>query len=188
MLILVRHEHVGFNPPQDDSSLPLTFKQLAPVDGGFHIDFRAAGQPFILSVRLGHGGWTSDRYAALEQMVSSIRFQPWDVGESRNGWMALEEQRSDVQVEAFGDVEVIVMKTPTGYVMLGPVTCDDGGGPSTSWTPSATCPDDSAQASWDERGRPMPDNAPGWDHQLDVHPVIRAWDGTLLTALATTAN
>jgi hypothetical protein len=47
--------------------------------------------------------------------------------------------------------------------------------------PLLECPDGSEQG-WTVDGQPFPTNAPAFRHAVDLHPVITAWDGTLLTS------
>jgi hypothetical protein len=121
-------------------------------------------------------------------MIGSIAFRPWQVGNTRNGFTALETPKTSTQWVPFGDTskKVILLQTATGYVALGPVTCDENGTSSTSWTPSTACPDAMALGTWDASGQPDPNNASGFQHPLPLHPVIRSWDGVLLTSLDVT--
>jgi len=105
----------------------------------------------------------------------------------RNGWTALKTPKANVEWEQFGDSRVIVTSVEGTTVMLGPVVCNEGGSVMTSWQPSATCPDSIGLAQWDMNGQPAASNAPGYHEVLPVHPVIRAWDGTLLSSLDLTA-
>jgi hypothetical protein len=130
---------------------------------------------------------TAEQLTILQRMVSSIAFVPWRAGERRNGWTALKAPRADVEWENFGDSRVIVMSVEGTTVMLGPVVCNESGTVVTSWQPSATCPDSINLAHWSMIGQPNPGNAPGFHEVLAVHPVIRAWDGTLLSSLDLTA-
>jgi hypothetical protein len=49
------------------------------------------------------------------------------------------------------------------------------------------CPSDPPQ-TWTYVGKPASSNIPGDDSVLAAHPVIRAWDGTLLTDLQATVT
>jgi hypothetical protein len=106
---------------------------------------------------------------------------------------ALESPNGSPQWQGFGDTskQVIVVPTsdvPEGYVMLGPVTCDDNGSLTTAWAPSIACPDNLTGATWDAKGRPSATNPPGFQHPLAVHPVIHSWDGKLLGSFEVTID
>jgi hypothetical protein len=174
-------------PPTNDTGPPASLGDLEIVQGGYQRDFSADGIPFSLSIRVGGDAPTAEQLTILQQMVSSIAFVPWRAGEQRNGWTALKTPRADVEWEQFGDSRVIVMSVEGTTVMLGPVVCNEGGTVVTSWQPSARCPDSINLAQWSMSGQPDPGNAPGFHEVLAVHPVIRAWDGTLLSSLDLTA-
>ena len=82
-----------------------------------------------------------------------------------------------------GGKRYVLKRTPDGYVAVGPITCREAGELHTSWQPSQTCPDSVDLAQWSANGTPAPNNAPGFLDPLPVHPVLRAWDGTLLADL-----
>jgi len=204
LVILDRHEHVGLHlMPQDDSSLPLTFKQLAPVDGGYRLDFRADGQPFTLSVRVSQDGLTDQQLATVGQMVASIRFQPWEVDESRNGWTALRPTNQDDPAEQQATISWQFCHHEGCYVLvygdygpggngpyvLGPIQpCGEGenmtANPASMFRIVLECPDGTTQA-WGAPGEPSPSNSTAYDRVLNVYPVIHAWDGNLLTSVTT---
>ncbi|MDP9299944.1 MAG: hypothetical protein M3P43_03470 [Actinomycetota bacterium] len=182
--LLLYHAEGGLPvPPTNDTGPPTSLGDLGIVQGGYQLDFTADGLPFSLSIRVGGDAPTAEQLTILQEMVSSISFVPWRAGDQRNGWTALEKTKADVQWEQLGGSRVIVLSVEGTTVMLGPVVCNEGGTVVTSWQPSATCPDNTDLATWDISGRPAPGNAPGYQEVLPVHPVVRAWDGTLLSSL-----
>jgi hypothetical protein len=199
LLVFARHEHKGVQSPRDDSTFPLNFKQLAPVDGGLSLELRADGLPFTLAVRVGSGGLTPAQESNVEQMISSISFQPWTAGETRNGWLALGPTSDDDQKQQDAKISwqscdgkgcyVLVYGDygpgGSGPYVLGPIQpCGEGedmtADPASVFRIVLVCPDGTKQA-WGAPGEPAPTNSPGYDHALNPYPVIHAWDGTLLT-------
>jgi hypothetical protein len=186
----------GPRDAENDTQFPLTIEDMDPVDGGFLLAFRADGLEFTLSIRVGGDSPTPEQMSILDRMVSSIHFQPWEGGETRNGWTALSPTTNDNRAAQEAKISwqtcdprgcyVLVYEGDAPYV-LGPIeTCGEG----ENMTADATspypivleCPNDPTQ-SWSYTGSPSPGNRPGDDVPLDGHPVIRAWDGTLLTGL-----
>jgi hypothetical protein len=181
---------------ENDTRFPLTIEDMDPVDGGFLLAFRADGLEFTLSIRVGGDSPTPEQMSILDRMVSSIAFQPWHPGDERNGWTALSPTTNDNRADQEAKISwqtcdprgcyVLVYEGDAPYV-LGPIeTCGEG----ENMTADATspypivleCPNDPTQ-SWSYTGSPSPGNRPGDDVSLDGHPVIRAWDGTLLADL-----
>jgi hypothetical protein len=188
----------GPRDAENDTQFPLTIEDMDPVDGGFLLAFRADGLEFTLSIRVGGDSPTPEQMSILDRMVSSIHFQPWEGGETRNGWTALSPTTNDNRAAQEAKISwqtcdprgcyVLVYEGDAPYV-LGPIeTCGEG----ENMTADATspypivleCPNDPTQ-SWSYAGSPSPGNRPGDDVPLDRHPVIRAWDGTLLADLQT---
>jgi hypothetical protein len=200
LLVFDRHLHKGGQDVEDDSIFPVTFKQLAPVDGGLSLDLRADGLPFTLAVRVGSGGLTPAQESNVERMISSISFQPWTTGEIRNGWTALNVGgKFDVEAQAkiswqscdqngcyvlvYGDYG----PGGQGPYVLGPIQpCGEGenmtADPNSTYRIVLECPNGTKQA-WGAPGDPAPTNSAAYGSPLNVYPVIRAWDGTLLTSV-----
>jgi hypothetical protein len=192
----------GSAHPTDDTLLPLAFGDLDHTDGGYRLDFQADGTPFTLTIADGAATLSSDQLGILQRMVSSISFQPWQGCQTRNGWasvcglggqtatakqagiawMALSQD-----LHASGSwVGVYIYDGGNGTV-LGPVdSCGEGEADTAELTPQAVwialdCPDGSVQR-WTKDGQPASTNTAPFDRPLEVHPVIKAWDGpTLLT-------
>jgi hypothetical protein len=186
----------GPRDTKNDTRFPLTIEDMDPVDGGFLLAFRADGLEFTLSIRVGGDSPMPEQMSILDRMVSSIAFQPWHPGDERNGWTALSPTTNDNRADQEARISwqtcdprgcyVLVYEGDAPYV-LGPIeTCGEG----ENMTADATspypivleCPNDPTQ-SWSYTGSPSPGNRPGDDVPLDGHPVIRAWDGTLLADL-----
>jgi hypothetical protein len=176
---------------EDDSSFPLSPDDLQPdanVAGAQEMTFRGDGLEFQLEVQYGQNADVASLRPLVDHMIGSIAFQPWQVGDTRNGLTALETPKASTQWVPFGDSSkrVILLQTASGYVALGPVTCDENGTTATSWDPSTACPDSMPLSTWDANGQPDPNNAPGFQHPLPVHPVVLSWDGALLSTLDVT--
>jgi len=192
VMVKIWHRDGGPAPTyEDDSSFPLSPDDLQPeanVAGAQSMTFRGDGLEFQLQIQYGPNADIASLRPLVDEMIGSIGFQPWQVGDTRNGFTALETPRATTQWMLFGDSSkrVIVLQTATGYVALGPVTCDENGASATSWDPSAACPDSMPLSKWDATGQPDPNNASGFQHPLAVHPVIRSWDGVLLSSLDVT--
>jgi hypothetical protein len=134
-------------------------------------------------------------------MVSSIRFQPWTPGETRNGWTALNPTSNDdpkaqqamISWQSCDQTGCYVLVYGNygpggqGPYVLGPIQpCGEGenmtADPNSTFRIVLECPDGTKQA-WGAPGEPAPTNSPGYDHALNPYPVIHAWDGTLLTTV-----
>jgi hypothetical protein len=165
------------------------------VDGGYLLAFQADGISFTLQIRLGTNAPTAEQLAILLRMVSSIHFEPWHIGEQRDGWTALNPTDQDPLSWRTAMISwqscnsrgcyVLTSGDPIGQYLLGPIKpC--GEGENMTADPHATdyvilldCPDGSTQR-WTRTGAPAPTNSAGYDAQLEKHPVIKAWDGSLL--------
>jgi hypothetical protein len=170
--------------PADDSSFPLNFDSLLSEQAGvFSGSFTGNGQQFSIRVDPGNGGLTTDQEAIVRGVVGSITFPHLQPGTVTKGIAVLQSPVAQDQWMQVGDRTLILKSTPNGYIALGPVTCNEGGQPQTTWAPSATCPDDVTHAQWSATGVPAPGNAQGFQDPLDVHSVIRSWDGSLLVYL-----
>jgi hypothetical protein len=179
----------------DDSDFPLALSAMDTVDGGYLLAFQADGISFTLQIRLGTNAPTAEQLAILLRMVSSIHFEPWHIGEQRDGWTALNPTDQDPLSWRTAMISwqscnsrgcyVLTSGDPIGQYLLGPIKpC--GEGENMTADPHATdyvilldCPDGSTQR-WTRTGAPAPTNSAGYDAQLEKHPVIKAWDGSLL--------
>jgi hypothetical protein len=174
--------------PADDSTYPLDYDSLlSPLkDGALVGMFRGNGEPVSIRVVAEGSQVTPEQEAILRHMVSSISFPHLQPGDRDGMVAALADPRAQDQWMQVGDMWLILKQTPDGYVALAPVTCREGGQLLTRWDPSSACPDSTALSQWSADGSPDAGNATGFQHPLDVHPVVRAWDGTLLAVLGFT--
>ena len=176
--------------PGDDSTFPLDYDSLlSPLpDGALAGSFQGNGEHVSIRVTSRDGELTADQEALLRHMVGSISFPHLQPGDRQGMVIAVEDPRAQDQWMQVANEWLILKQTPDGYVALAPVTCQEGGKTLTQWDPSATCPDSTPLAQWSADGTPDPGNATGFQHELDVHRVVHAWDGTLLAVLGITGS
>ena len=191
----------GSETPTDDSVYPLNFKELAPNGSSYSLDINGDGMSFTLVVHMGDGAPSPEQQQILEEMISSIHFQPWTPGEERNGWLALGPTTDDDQKQQDAKISWQSCDKAGCYVLvygdygpggqgpyvLGPIQpCGEGenmtADPSSTYRIVLECPDGTTQA-WGAPGEPAPTNSRVYGSPLNVWPVIRAWDGTLLTSV-----
>jgi hypothetical protein len=171
--------------PADDSSFPLDYDTLLTEqnDGTLVGTFRGDGFPLNIRITPDGSQVTPEQESILRHMVASIAFphiQPGDILAVHAAFA--DPVAQDQWMEGAGGT-YILQSTSDGYIALGPVTCREDGQVHTHWDPSQTCPDSVDLAQWSASGTPAAGNAPGFRDPLPVHPVIRAWDGTLLVLL-----
>jgi hypothetical protein len=173
--------------PRDDPSYPLDYDRLLTQlnDGALVGDLQGNGEPVSIRVTPEGGHVTPEQEAVLRHMVASIAFPHLQPGDRQGMVVAVEDPHQQDQWMQVANEWLILKQTSDGYVALAPVTCADGG-LLTHWDPSTTCPDSTQLAQWDAAGSPLPGNATGFQHPIDVHPVVRAWDGTLLAVVGIT--
>ena len=174
-------------PPSNDSAFPLNAGALlSNVEGGLGGQFNGDGQRFdvlVLSPSL-PGPLPKTDVSILDHMIGSITFEPWTVGDVRNGWEAIATPTEDVSWITVRGGTYILFRTPDGYQLKGSISC--GGKPpsKTSTTPDGfavlDCPDGStwetdAPGSSGGSGIATSSNdpPPEW-------PVVTAHDGTLI--------
>ncbi len=183
--VLVIHAEGGPfpDPHQDDSTFPLRWEDLtASRVHGAMLPFRARGLDFILGVTLG-----SEAPAGLEEaargIVASIEPLPLREGELLpSGYLVV---RADL-VEAVGSAAVVettrgpflLVHAPGGSYALGLPAHATG---SFEWDEDAHevvwTQDGEVFARYDREGRPVL-SPPGADLvPLEIHPVVRAFDG-----------
>jgi hypothetical protein len=171
--------------PADDSSFPLDYDTLLKEqnDGTLVGVFRGDGFPLNIRIAPEGSHVTPEQESILRHMVGSIAFPHIRAGGILAVHAALTDPvAQDQWMEAAGGT-YILRSTSDGYIALGPVTCREDGQVHTHWDPSQTCPDSVNLAQWSASGTPAAGNAPGFQDPLPIHPVIRAWDGTLLALL-----
>lgn len=183
--------------PRDDSSLPLDAGTLLqPADGGWRGTFEFDGLLWTVALRTENGSSAQSptQSDTISNMISSIAFPSWQPGQTRHGWSALfptsndnpSDRQAKISWQMCANVGCYVLAYRSNPpVLLGPIqTCGEGenmtADPSSPYPIVLECPNDPAQ-SWTINGQPAQTNMVGDDQQLAVHPVIMAWDGTLLT-------
>ncbi len=174
-------------PAEDDSAFPLVVTTLESDDGTESL-FRGDGRLFRLRFDLTNpidGSTRPDEFETVAKIVASIRFEPWTVGETRNGWTAIDRPREDQSYWAgVGGNQVIAAWTGDGFVIVDAVdTCGEGQNMTVvdGW-PVLECPDGTT-VSYDVDGSAFPDNPPEYRASVDVYPAISAYDGHLLAEL-----
>jgi hypothetical protein len=174
--------------PGDDSAFPLDYDSLLSQqkDGGLTGTFQGNGEPVSIRITSRDPALTSDQEALVRHMVDSISFPHLQPGDRQGMVVAVDDPRGPDQWMEVENRSLILKQTSDGYVALAPVTCVQGGETLMHWVPSARCPDSTDVARWLADGAPHPANATGFQHELDVHPVVHAWDGTLLAVLGIT--
>lgn len=192
----------GGTPGQsDDSSYPLDPNGfLFQGEGGLIGNFAGDGRAFGFVVM--EDGTTLTKLNAVQKplvdrMISSIRFQPWQLGETRNGLTAVGKVLPAATAEWLiykltGDHYVAYYGGDGGRALLGPAPACPGG-PATyeireTGEAGITCSDGTA-ANWNfgtgapKAGNPSPFVAP-----LPTHPAVLSWDGWLLAKLPQSAS
>jgi hypothetical protein len=196
-VLIITHRSGGPAPTfDDDSEFPLDPADAqfipGPLPASAVLDFRGDGLGDFTARFGGYADAPPALYDALDRMIRSIRFQPWEPGDVRNGFAAIS---SDVS-EGRGEVNwvarlqlIYVMKFDgREYVIDVPdVSCE---GQNQTWDPVAEqillegpCYSD---IRYDKDGIPDPSNPLGYRDPLDKHPIVHAWDGETLVALETT--
>ena len=195
--VVITHLEGGPMPDllSDDSPFPVTLDGLGcPLDTMLlcGTSVRGGGRDFSIEVQRGQDASPGD-IAAAEALVASMRFRALRLGERANGWASLGRpalyppgRGSPAWVGGRLGV-VYVMRGPRGtYALdLNPDTC--GEGENETWDPKTLqiwvqCPAylGTTDMRYDRFGNPDPGNAPTFQTPLDAHPVITAWDGSLL--------
>jgi hypothetical protein len=194
VVLIVTHRSGGPGPTfGDDSHFPLDPADAHVIPGpgpvSSVLDFRGDGLDAFEARFGGWGGGHPDLYDTLERMIRTIRFKPWELGDVRNGFAAISGDIQDGRGESglvprLGLIyEMRIGGVP--YVLDVPdVSCE---GQNQAWDPvrkqillEGPCYQD---IRYDVDGAPDPANPPGYQQPLERHPVVRAWDGTLLVAL-----
>jgi hypothetical protein len=183
--------------PANDSTLSLDAGTLLQqTDTGWQGTFEFDGLAWTVALRTedGSSALTQTQSEAIANMIASIAFPSWHLGDTRNGWTALFPTPNDNPAERQAKISWSICDKVGCYVLaygndppmlLGPIkTCGEGenmtADPSSPYPIVLECPNDPTQL-WTIKGQPAPTNMAGDDQQLETHPVIVAWDGTLLT-------
>ena len=193
----------GRAPPgqSDDSSYPLDSKGfLFQGEGGLIGNFAGDGRPFGFVVMaegttLTFADMSPAQTAIVDRMISSIRFQSWQLGETRNGFTAVGKVLPAATAEWLtyklsGDHYVSYYGGDGGRALLGPApACPEGEGTyeiRETGEAGITCTNGSAatwKANWDfATGAPKAGNPTDFA-PLAIHPAVLSWDGWLLAKL-----
>jgi hypothetical protein len=113
-------------PPANDSQFPLSADQLlSDVEGGLGGHFFGDGLQFnvlVLSPSL-PGSLPDTDSDILDHMIGSISFQPWRIGEVRNGWEAIATPTHDVSWVTVRGGTYMLFRTASGYRLYGAISC-----------------------------------------------------------------
>jgi len=188
LMVAITHTEGGpVSVPSDDSHFPLDADEvLVRGEGDWFGGFSGDGLAFTISVTEESGAAISpDQAEMVTRLVESIRFEPWTVGETRNGWTAIDRPRDPHSYWAdVGGNQVIAAWTGDGFVIVDAVdTCGEGQNMTyvDGW-PVLECPDGTT-VSYDGDGHALPGNPPEYQGSVDVYPAISAHDGHLLAQL-----
>jgi hypothetical protein len=188
-------DHVDGGPApdllRDDSSFPLDPTAAQAIPGSeilsSTLSFRGDGTDY--SATFGAERASDADLQSLQDVIRSIRFPALASGQSNGGWLSMGPARSFKDGEGTPSTAgrlgvVYVMRGPGGtYALdLEPDSC--GEGENETWDPQRLqvlleCPD-GTEARFERDGTPVPGNPPGFGNPLEIHPVITAWDGSLL--------
>ncbi len=191
--VIVSHREGGPAPDllSDDSPFPLRWEGFQAIPGGLIVgqtqDFRANGMDFTVDLA-GRAEAIEGLREVLEDLVASISPTPLAEGERRpSGFLAVPERL----VHAAGSGAVVdledgpfaLIHAPGGYYALdlpsevppSSVFSWDEAAREVVWTQGGQ-----VVARYDRAGMPVLE-PPGADlAPLEIHPVVRAWDGVHL--------
>jgi hypothetical protein len=190
-VLIVTHRSGGPAPTVgDDSTFPLdpAEAQVVPGDDPASnvVNFRGDGLEFT-ALFGGFADAPPEILETLNSMVGSIRFQPWEPGEVRNGFEAVGTNVRDGRAGAALAQRyqlVYVMKQGPGRTYLLDVPELNCEGQNQDWDPStqeivmeSPC---FAEVRYDVDGIPHSSNPPRFSEPIRRIDLIRAWDGSLL--------
>ncbi|HEX6844277.1 MAG TPA: hypothetical protein VF235_04090 [Actinomycetota bacterium] len=201
MIVYVFHASGGpYRQPENDSSLPLACDLLTQVAAAQGTEFRGDGLPFSFTYAVGDDRPTDEQRDIACHMIESIRFEPWQDGETRNGYTLVREGGpvTDARIHwiemdggdwAFISTDGSLQRFLNGYVTP---PCEGAeflhetegyeGSPPTG-VAAVRCPNGSV-ARWDMNGVAFPENPLGLDVDLERFTAIRSWEGLLLVDFA----
>jgi hypothetical protein len=194
VVLIVTHRSGGPAPTfGDDSAYPLdpADARVMPGDSpaSSELGFRGDGVGDFTARFGGYAEAPPELLEALDRMIRTIRFEPWELGEVRNGFAAVSTDLPEgsgevIRVKDLGFISVMKFGGRTYALDVPDVNC---GGQRYTWDPATgqilltgTCFDD---VRYDARGTPDPSNPPRFLEPLERHPIYEAWDGTALVAL-----
>jgi hypothetical protein len=190
-VLIVTHRAGGPAPTvDDDSTFPLdpADAQLVPGDdpASSILNFRGDGLEFT-ALFGGYADAPPELLETVDSMVGSIRFQPWEPGEIRNGYEAVgasvrDGRAGSALVQRYQLVYVMKQGPGRAYLLDVPeLNCE---GQNQDWDPDtqeivmeSPC---FAEVRYDVDGIPHPANPPRFSVPIRRIEPIRAWDGSLL--------
>jgi hypothetical protein len=192
-VLIVTHRDGGPAPTiADDSSFPLQSGDAAILNAGPPLDrlleFRGDGLGFSM-VWGGYDDASQETRDALDEMIRTIRFEPWEGSDARNGFATILQVSPSGQgyPDSVAKLLVIYQMRIDGrtYVLDVPeLNCE---GSNYDWDAAtqellmeSPCYPD---VRYTVDGAPSTANPPGFQEVLAAHPTIQAWDGTLLVAV-----
>jgi hypothetical protein len=189
VMVFVWHESGGTDIPRDDSAFPLDYANM----DGYSGDFRADGLPFRILIKPGDGSETitPEQAVTVERMIESIRFEPWGIGETREGWTAVGEVLPSSTAEwiTFEDEHYFATNLDGGRHLWGPTpTCPGASYEVREYGVAGVVCSDGTGGDWDFAGRPQDINTPGFDVELASYPAVRSWQGMLLVQFPQTQS
>jgi hypothetical protein len=121
--------------------------------------------------------------------VRSIRFPALAWGQRNGDWVSMGPADDYPEGKGTADTAnplgvIYIMRGPGGTYALDLEPDGCGEGENETWDPRTLevvldCPDGTV-ARFTRDGTPDPGNPPGFTAPLEIHPVITAWDGSLL--------
>ena len=194
VVMIITHRSGGPAPSfGDDSAYPLDPADARVIPGdapaSSELGFRGDGVGDFTARFGGHADAAPELFQTLDRMIRTIRFEPWEVGEVRNGFAAVstgfpEGTGEVIRVKDLGFISVTRFSGRTYALDVPDVNC---GGQRYAWDPTTrrilltgTCFDDIRN---DASGTPDPSNPQLFLEPLERHPIYEAWDGTELVAL-----
>ena len=193
VVLIVTHRDGGpASTVDDDSPFPLQPDDAAILNAEPPLDRMLAFRGDGLEFSMVWGGSDDASPAALDalgRMIRTIRFQPWEGGDVRNGFATIYQDSPPGQgyPDFVARLGVIYQMRIDGrrYVLDVPeLNCE---GSNEDWDAAtqellmeSPCYPD---VRYTVDGAPSAANPPGFQEVLAAHPTIRAWDGTLLVAI-----
>jgi hypothetical protein len=180
-----------FALPRDDSTFPLDPSAAQAIPGpetlSSVVSFRGEGVAYTATFG-GQQASAADEQA-LEAVVRSIRFPALAWGQRNGDWVSMGPADDYPEGKGTADTAnplgvIYIMRGPGGTYALDLEPDGCGEGENETWDPKTLevvleCPDGTV-ARFARDGTPDPGNPPGFTAPLEIHPVITAWDGSLL--------
>jgi hypothetical protein len=170
--------YLGGAPAGDDSIFPLT--DVADITD---VTFRGDGEAYRFLVQ---GNPDPEDLLSLDRMLGSISFEPWDVGEQRGDWVALEYPTDRESAWPLIGNNVVAVYAPDGdpRVIDFPDTCGEGQNMTViDGIPVLECPDGS-ELRYDESGIADEGNPEDFQDNVRTFAAVRSHDGHVLVEVS----